>query len=759
MHNTIFWFLHFNYYWLLIIPNLSFIHYLQDDQVTQVGKIIVPDYGSEEIKENMKPHSTQEFSVFWRIDSIGYPEVLKHLEKYGLKENVPVVRVPEKIVRLLWGEDREIEEITEWEFGKKEKETVEEYISKLERNIPFRSSQRYSVKFGIEQRGRVFLANDRNMGKTLEALCIAMKYKHDFPLMILCAAGMRDHWRKEILKWFSAMDEAVIKVIEKATESFNLDELIYIWSYDSASKLFSIKDNKKSLSKFQSFILDDAHEFKSTTSKKVKALKPFLKNAKHIIFWSAVPRIVSPSELYLYMNLLRPDIFNSYAEFATRYWKAMLSDTKSLFLNDKGFSKSKELNLILYEKLMVRFVSAKNQKPGERVLLEVELDNLLKTNADESYRLLQTQKSRNQNEPGVIFLQQKSNNSIKYITSMRKNIGLAKIKSTVDFINSKIQKCRDHKSNIVVFYCHNIIREMLIKELEGGWWKVNDFSKTTSINQHKIKSFNESEDTEIALIKINRISSKFELTSAEIGIFWELSFSPFDHIVAEKIVLGENLENKEIYYIVGRDSKVDNWMLSKLQQKQWTHSIYFHNDKKWRDYDKHSAFNFKTHHIPSSIKHYLSQNDAYESTAFSNNKNSGAMTGGDLDTQNSLFANSQTQGDTQEFEEAKVSQENRLSKDDVFSDNSQTVKRIRVSWDNMKKRDSGKRESNEMIELEINCKNKNNWYSLPQFDEKEDCNQKVNEPEQENISDEKSRIDLSADISMLENKKSQKGWN
>ena len=663
---------------------------------------------------------TEELQLFYRIHLEDYKEILEKTENFGVEFNIPVVKVPERLLKWIMAEGQWSQE-------------DQAYLERLERNVKLKQSQRYSVKFGIEQYGRVFLANDRAMGKTLEALAIMMRWVDDFPLMIIWHNDMKEHWRQEILKWFSGVEKEVIRVVEKATESFDLDELIYILSYDSASKLFSIKSNKIPLSKFKSFILDDAHEFKNRASKKVKALRPFLKEAKHIVFWSAVPRIVSPSELYLYMNLLRPDIFNSYPEFATRYWKASLSDNRTLFLNDKGFSKSKELNLILYEKLMVRFVSAQNQKPSERVLLEVELDISLKETSEEAYKLLSAQKNRNKNISEDEYVIPQKNNAIKYITTMRKSIGLAKVKSTVDFISSKLPTWKENKSNIIVFYWHNSIKELLIKELEGIQWKVIDLSKLSHSSKHKIKAFNESVETQVALIRINRISSHFELPNVEVGIFWELSFSPFDHIIAEKMMLGQSFKSKEIYYIVGWDSKVDNWMLSRLQQKQWTHSIYFHNDKKWRDQDKHSAFNFKAKHIPEKIKHYLSQNDAYESTAFSNNKNSWAVSSCDVNSDDSLFANSETVSNTQDLEEVKASQENRLSRDDMFSDNSQTVRRIRVSWDRNSKDKPNKNSAPEIEELEIINKVNNNWYSLPQFEErwKQSNDTRMTEPDQD----------------------------
>ncbi len=44
-----------------------------------------------------------------------------------------------------------------------------------------------SVAFGVENHGRVILADEAGLGKTLQALAIAQRYaKSEWPLWILC---------------------------------------------------------------------------------------------------------------------------------------------------------------------------------------------------------------------------------------------------------------------------------------------------------------------------------------------------------------------------------------------------------------------------------------------------------------------------------------------------------------------------------------------------------------------------------------------
>ena len=43
--------------------------------------------------------------------------------------------------------------------------------------------------------------DDHSAGKTLQSLAIAMAYKVEWPLVILCPEALKYFWRYEILKW------------------------------------------------------------------------------------------------------------------------------------------------------------------------------------------------------------------------------------------------------------------------------------------------------------------------------------------------------------------------------------------------------------------------------------------------------------------------------------------------------------------------------------------------------------------------------
>lgn len=57
------------------------------------------------------------------------------------------------------------------------------------------------VKFGISRFGRILLADEMGVGKTVQALAIALYYRRDWPLLIVAPSFLRFIWQQEILRW------------------------------------------------------------------------------------------------------------------------------------------------------------------------------------------------------------------------------------------------------------------------------------------------------------------------------------------------------------------------------------------------------------------------------------------------------------------------------------------------------------------------------------------------------------------------------
>jgi SNF2 family DNA or RNA helicase len=50
--------------------------------------------------------------------------------------------------------------------------------------------QKEGVHFGIKSHGRVLIADEMGVGKTIQALGIAIVYQKDWPVLILCPSSL-----------------------------------------------------------------------------------------------------------------------------------------------------------------------------------------------------------------------------------------------------------------------------------------------------------------------------------------------------------------------------------------------------------------------------------------------------------------------------------------------------------------------------------------------------------------------------------------
>jgi SWI/SNF-related matrix-associated actin-dependent regulator 1 of chromatin subfamily A len=66
--------------------------------------------------------------------------------------------------------------------------------------------QRETVRKGLKLYGRVLINDDSGIGKSLEGLGLALAYRHEWPLLIVCPNFCKYHWRHEVLKWLPGFE-------------------------------------------------------------------------------------------------------------------------------------------------------------------------------------------------------------------------------------------------------------------------------------------------------------------------------------------------------------------------------------------------------------------------------------------------------------------------------------------------------------------------------------------------------------------------
>mgnify|MGYP001324494232 CR=1 FL=1 len=194
--------------------------------------------------------------------------------------------------------------------------------------------------------GRVLLADDPGLGKTLQSILAATRFRAKRPIIVVCPSGVKYQWEAEVKK----LTRLNCWVLEgrKPPKRMPLElpaviiinwEILPYW----VAKLKRLKPRV--------IIGDEIHYAKNRKAKRSKALKKLSAGVKFIFFLSGTPFENNPIELFHSVNILRPDIFQNAYAFGMRYCNPKYTPWGIKF---DGATRRKELRRILLKHCMIR---------------------------------------------------------------------------------------------------------------------------------------------------------------------------------------------------------------------------------------------------------------------------------------------------------------------------------------------------------------------------------------------------------------------
>ena len=211
-----------------------------------------------------------------------------------------------------------------------------------------------------------FVANGivvHNCGKTIETLAYFAIKPEALPVLFVVPNIVKYNWQKEIE---DCLFKESIVITTRNINKIDFNQVdYYIINYDiiSKPKIFTVLNNVK----FNTIVLDEVHYIKSFSAKRTKSIKKSVTviNPKHLIGLSGTPIRNRPSEIFNFLNILRPDIFDSFTNFAFRYCELTESPYGgSVYIYEHGkrvayqvgigVKNYEELNLKLHDAGMIR---------------------------------------------------------------------------------------------------------------------------------------------------------------------------------------------------------------------------------------------------------------------------------------------------------------------------------------------------------------------------------------------------------------------
>lgn len=269
--------------------------------------------------------------------------------------------------------------------------------------------QRDGIAFGVKRHGRILLADEMGLGKTIQAIALACYYRHEWPLLVICPSTLRVNWKRELIKWDVAREEQVLVVDSSSKMCLIPQYKVSIVSYEllsrfnsgnsggggddqhsSSSNTLNKRSNKTSggggggkgsvgsdessasvgggagangMMMMMDFkpkvvIVDESHFVKSTMSKRTRATRPFIRNAKRAILLSGTATPSRPVELYDQIKpLFNSELMGGKVKFMTKatFGERYCNIQETPFgLDYSGASNIPELNLLLSRTIMIR---------------------------------------------------------------------------------------------------------------------------------------------------------------------------------------------------------------------------------------------------------------------------------------------------------------------------------------------------------------------------------------------------------------------
>lgn len=185
-------------------------------------------------------------------------------------------------------------------------------MSKLVELRPF---QEKGVRMIWQFRGRCLLADEMGCGKTIQALAWISRIPNRRPVLVICPAALKYMWQHEAWTKFRLRARVLEGQGPKRNQDLVLQDDFLIINYDILHHWQKIiLRNPPSV-----VILDEVHYAKNKAARRTKAARLVSHKATSVVGLSGTPMTNKPVDLWSILNIIRPDLWPDFSEFAWRY--------------------------------------------------------------------------------------------------------------------------------------------------------------------------------------------------------------------------------------------------------------------------------------------------------------------------------------------------------------------------------------------------------------------------------------------------------
>ena len=226
------------------------------------------------------------------------------------------------------------------------------------------------VRFAIERRGRVMIADQMGVGKTLQAVAVADAYRDAGPLLCVVPASMRYVWADELERWMVDLTPRGLDVILGSADKFMLEKLARAtrssgerWLGDrrvvvtSYHMLAHLREEFLAV-KWGCVIADESHIMKTCAHwgreepKMTLVARDLIKRAPYAILTTGTPSLTKPFDMFLQIDCLKPGMLGRDRwDFANHYCDMRKVDGRTTVVGGRRLF---ELRALLQHTVMIR---------------------------------------------------------------------------------------------------------------------------------------------------------------------------------------------------------------------------------------------------------------------------------------------------------------------------------------------------------------------------------------------------------------------
>lgn len=418
--------------------------------------------------------------------------------------------------------------------------------------------------------GRAIISDDMGLGKSIESL--AYTFKHGlFPAVIICPASLKFNWLLEIGKHFGKTDD--VHVLSGKTPA-NLvrggDDLetgkIYIINYDIIT---AWKNTLKAL-RPRIIICDESAALRNMTAKRTRTCLELAYYCERFLALTGTPIQKHPLELYPVLSMIFKGNIMSHTAFRDRYckWHQLNMHSRYPVIQITGGKNLQELHGMLTSKCMIRRRAADvlDLPPFSRQSFFYQMNpkqvaEYKKMTEDFVEWLLTNYPDKKPPKSSMIAI-------LTQFGYLHRKVAEWKVPALQEWIDVFLENT-DEKLLVYGIH-HNILDSIFDRYVKTAHAVRIDGCSSQRERQDAVSAINDDPKTRVFVGNIVAAGTGLTLTGATHTLFAELSFSPADHLQAEKRNYRIGQTNKVFWHYALVKDTIEERIAKMLFDKQLT---------------------------------------------------------------------------------------------------------------------------------------------------------------------------------------------